>query len=398
MKKVISCILVLVFCFLAPFSSLATENTDKRIENASTFVDTVASKVETILGAMEPHKSDYGLGGVDFSDMSLGSEIPAYEITSAGLSEISDIHYFPVLYNGEWVATATVSYSVYGDMNTVVSIKYAVDYAEIKSSSAGNMSSETESVALVFDSTNTYLYAGDNSDVVESFPEVDYREPLDTELSIALPYAAAVEAERSLAVSNIDELIAFETSSNVGSSIGGNVISSMDSSQAVWLGVPSKTQPTAYSCWAASMASILGYYGTSTLPLSVVATVGVGVNDPLSVSDCKVAFETYYNCWCGKYGNSTYSFYYNLIMDNLIAENDTLASPILANFNNAGSSVGHMVVIQGYVNYSSTQTFSYMDPADGYFRMGDVPSNGALTIVDNGTTKSLIAAVAVYSS
>jgi hypothetical protein len=394
MKKVISCILVLVFCLSAPFSSLATENTDKRIANISTFVDTVASKVETILGAMESHKSDYGLGDVDFSGLSLGSEIPAYEFTSAGLSEISDIHYFPILDNGEWVATAIVSYSVYGDMNTEVSVKYADDYAEIKSSSAGNVSSETESAALVFDSSNTYLYVGDSSSVIESFPEVNYRESIDPELQIALPYAAVVEAERNLAVSSLNGVVSFATSGGVSS----NANYTADSSEAVWLGVPSKTQPTNYLCWAASVASILGYYGVFANASSVAAAANVNAYTYLSVSDCEYLLENYYGYSCGRYGNSSYDFYYTLTMDDLITENDTLASPILASFNNVGSSVGHMVVIQGYVDYASTQTFSYMDPSDGYFRMGDVPANGALTLVNSGTTQTLVAATAVYVS
>lgn len=39
---------------------------------------------------------------------------------------------------------------------------------------------------------------------------------------------------------------------------------------------------------------------------------------------------------------------------------------------------------------------SYMDPADGLYKASNVPSNGDVAITVSGTSRSLLAAFAVY--
>ena len=41
-------------------------------------------------------------------------------------------------------------------------------------------------------------------------------------------------------------------------------------------------------------------------------------------------------------------------------------------------------------------TMSYMDPADGLYKASNVPSNGDVAITVSGTSRSLLAAFAVY--
>jgi hypothetical protein len=180
--------------------SFAASSSSGLNANASSFLETVETGVADILGVVELQKEDYGLGDVDFSSLSLGIEIPSYELTERGLVKISDVHYFPIIYNNKWVATAIISYSIYRDMNIELSVKYANDYSVLKESIDSRRSSASAQIgaALVFDSSNAFLYLGDDSILVESFQEYQGRASMNTYTGAIRPTTAYVIAERKI--------------------------------------------------------------------------------------------------------------------------------------------------------------------------------------------------------
>lgn len=375
MKKLISCTLAIVLCLTLSVSSFAANNSDDLNTDTSSFVDAAERKIADILGAVEIQKADYGLSGVDFSTLSLGREIPSYELTKSGLTRIKDIHIFPIIYNNNWIATAIVSYSIYGDMNIEFSVKYAVDYSRLKSSAETRRSNARDGVALVFDSKNAYLYSGDDSIVVESFQEIQGRESMKTYTGSVCPETAQVVAQRPIDTAHLEL--------------------ARDSIDFVSLNISSITQPTPYTCWAASTAMILNYRGTFATVGSVLLAAYVDMYTFRSAVQCSYLISNSFNYPCGLYG-LPYGYYYNLTINDLITELYGLSSPLFAGF--GSGSVGHAVVVKGYVNLDPnlTPTMTYIDPADEYIKASSVPANGAVTIPYGGSSHGLLAAFAVY--
>lgn len=64
-----------------------------------------------LLGDIEHEKELYGLGGVNFDNLYIGEYIPAYIAKETGLV-LSDVRNYPVLENGEWVATLTCNVNI----------------------------------------------------------------------------------------------------------------------------------------------------------------------------------------------------------------------------------------------------------------------------------------------
>lgn len=373
MKKLISCTLAIVLCLTLSVSSFAANNSDEPNTDTSSFVDVAERKIADILGAVEIQKADYGLSDVDFSALSLGREIPSYELTESGLARIDDIHYLPIMCNDDWVATAIVSYSIYGDMNVELSVKYAVDYSTLKSTVDTRRSNVNDEAALVFDSTNAYLYSGDDSIVVESFQEIQGRESMKTYTGSVCPDTAQVVAQRSIDTARLEV--------------------TRDSEDFVSLNITPITQPTAYTCWAASVAMILNYRGTFATVGSVLLAADVSMYTYQSTAQCSYLISNSFNYPCGIYG-LPYGYYYSLTIDDLITELYGLSSPLFAGF--SSGTVGHAVVVKGFVNLGGTPTMTYIDPADGYIKASTVPTNGAVTITYGGSTHGLAAAFAVY--
>ena len=340
------------------------------------FVATVERKVADVLEAVELQKEDFGLSNVDFSVLSLGKEIPPYELTESGLVRMDDVHYFPILCDDSWVATAVVSYSVYGDMNIEVSAKYADDYSVLREADVSRKSNSVSGVALVFDSTKAYLYSENGSILVESFQEISGRESIETSHGLINPTTVQVIAQNPINVTQLTP--------------------TRDSENFVSLNISSITQPTNYTCWAASTAMLLNYRGESETVSSVASAAGVNLYTYRSAAQCAALISDPidgYGYPCGTWGAS-YGYYYSLTLDNLVTELYTLSSPLFAGF--SSGSVGHAVVVKGYVNLSGSPTMTYIDPADGYIKATSVPSNGAVTITYGGSSHGLAAAFAVY--
>lgn len=381
-KRGIAVLLSLIMCVALGTVSFAVDSTEVFNANAYSFIDTVEMGIADVLGAVEISKSEYGLGDVDFASLTLGKEIPSYELTENGLIRINDIHYFPILFNNEWVATAVISYSVYGDMNIELSAKYTGDYSMLKNSIVSNKSRASTGVALVFDSTNAYLYLDDESIVVESFQEFKDRASMNTYPESVCPATVQVIAQRDIETSHLEL--------------------TRGSDEMVSLNITAIQQTTQYTCWAASVAMILNYRGTSATESSVVSASGVGwssYQDAIQCSDL-ISHNASYGYPCGIGGSiSYYGYYYrsNIYIENLKTELYYLSSPLFAGF--SSGTVGHAVTVKGYVNLASlsTPTMTIIDPADKAIKALSVPTSGAVTMVYGGSTRAFQAAFAVYA-
>ena len=76
-KRTVSLVLAIVICLSFSVSAFAAAM-------PSSLVSEVTEMVNSLMTAIEPNKSMYGLGGVDFTNLTLGQEIPAYEMKSSG--------------------------------------------------------------------------------------------------------------------------------------------------------------------------------------------------------------------------------------------------------------------------------------------------------------------------
>lgn len=383
MKKLFCIVLALLLCLMLSVSAVAIENS-KVTEDLTSFVVVVANKVRDVLEAIELQKDDFGLGDIDFSTLALGNEIPSYELTSSGLVHIDNVHYFPVLSGEEWVATAVVSYSEYGDMNVEVSAKYAADYMKLSRETDAYTAGKTNSVAIVFDSTDAYLYSAHGCVLIESFQKIPGRKTLAACTERISPTTVEVACQRP---------IELQLSSLAQERYSGNGQVAKDSENFASLIITAITQPTNYTCWAASTAMILNYRGTAVSVANVVSEANVNMYTYRSAAHCANLIRDEYGYPCGTWGTSS-GYYYSLTLNNLITELYSFSSPLFAGF--GSGSVGHAVVIKGYTNLSATPTMSYIDPADGFIKASTIPNNGAVTITYGGNSHELAAAFAVY--
>ena len=325
------------------------------------------------------------MGNVDFSNLSLGKEIPSYELTANGLVPINSIHYFPILSENNWVATAIVSYSKFGDMNVEVSAKYVSDYAKLNSAKNLQKSNAAVRAALVFDRTNAYLYSDYGRVLAESFQEVPGRVSAANYTGTISPAAVQLSSQYPIDV---------KTSGSAQDSLK---TINRDNENFVSLDITPIEQPTPYTCWAACIAMILNYYGTSATVSSVVSDAGVALNTYRLSGQCIDILTNIYGYSCGIEGSSNGAQYESLTLYSLRGELFILSAPIFAGFAVPGESLGHAVVIKGFTNPSSgSATMTYIDPADGYIKATTIPSNGAVTITLSGNTYDLDGAFGVY--
>lgn len=162
------------------------------------------------------------------------------------------------------------------------------------------------------------------------------------------------------------------------------------------LGVAQISQPTSYTCWAASMASILRYYGYSSASVSnVCSTTGQSLYTYCSASQCANWFSNkYYLTWGNQYGS--YGYYSSIYLSYVV--NEILnGRPMFAGFSSPSLTVGHAVVIQGYVILDSGySTVSYMNPTNGTYVAAAVSDTSPMSITISGVTTNTVAAFNVH--
>ena len=70
------------------------------VQAVSTNGDELENYMLRILSSIAHEKEFYGLEDVDLNNVTIGEEIPAYSVNGNKLIA-SDIHFFPVLHNGQ---------------------------------------------------------------------------------------------------------------------------------------------------------------------------------------------------------------------------------------------------------------------------------------------------------
>ena len=357
-KQIVAIILALVLtASILPTDALA----------ADPFLTEVQTKTEQLLYTVELQKTQFGFENVDFDTLALGNEIPAYEVTENGLLKISTIHYFPVLSNEEWVATVIVTYNSNAEMSVELSTKYINNYETLlKSGDSGG-------VALVYDNVAEYLFVGSNYSVVGTYEEMFGRAKLTS--SIAL-----------------DDVVGLASHMRLTVGVGNNTRATVNN---VFLSVPQIEQPTDQTCWAASIASVLQYYGESYDVYDVCTMAGLSTSQGANMYQCTDIIEDFGYSW-GKRNTLNDYYHSEVYIEDVIVEMYINRSPVIGRFWNEESSY-HAVVLQGYVyDLMPVNTVTYMDPYVGAYYSSTVPDDGKITIAFNGQTYKLHMACAVY--
>lgn len=318
-----------------------------------TLFQRVHGTVSDMLVSIEADKEGYGLADVDFSTLALGNEIPAYDLENGQLSP-AETHYFPVLSNGNWVATAVAT-----EQNGEVFVQFGRMYADGQS---------LTQAALVFDQGTVYEYGANNTRTV-AYTKNDAAVPNSMSASataILQPQTAAISAQRTLQSTY-------------------SVFATRDVDDH-YLAVPMVAQPTDYTCWAACCVAICRYFNISATIDEIVSLGGSSVEagllaNALSALNAKGLDPT-----------SSQSFAWATMMNHIL-QNRPIYAGCLKNVIN-GIGTGHAVVIRGFASYGNSSPngyrglISYMDPEYGSYVSSAVPSSGFLYYIGAGSTTS----------
>ena len=118
--------LMMLFAFSVPAAAIVTDN----FSPASTATqEEIAFKTTLLLQVMEPEKEQYGLAGVDFSSLYLGNQLPAYIVGEDSVTQSTEILYYPIMSEDDWVATAMVTTDAADNLNVQISTKFAEEYS-----------------------------------------------------------------------------------------------------------------------------------------------------------------------------------------------------------------------------------------------------------------------------
>ena len=288
----------------------------------------------------------------------LGPRLNAYRIKDGNIESIHDIDYYPILnQKNRWIATVSICKNSIGQIIATASTSYAEEYNIL------NAAIKEPCIAIVFDEKRDYIYCSNQ----QTKPDFEF---CYTECILTNP----IKQEIALNINS-----AFKAA--------GDVVS---------LGVPQTAQINNNTCWAASITSILNYYGGSYTVSGLCSALGVSTSSFQDIWQSANHVGTLGHDY-GTGGNNNQYFHSSLTMTTLVTELYIYSAPIFTAYQATGSYAGHAVVVQGYVNYSGmTQTMQYMDPWTGYYYSTTVPSSGISAITTNGVTRSYGASFAVY--
>ena len=352
-RKFFSIVLSVCMILSCVSPALAAESSNISAGNV-VLEEEIIERTKCVLQFMEPEKELYGMGNVNFASLYLGTQIPAYVVKSTGIVAETDILYYPIMSGTEWVATAVVTTDSFGNINVQISTDYAETYEDEGTPSE---------VALVFDDTAAYVVTEQKSMLAAVSPNViPGRESIQT-------CSGGVNVNRT-------DLTAKHA---IGSA---STYSTRSFDNQYYLQVPCIQQAeNSLQCWAACIASIRGYYGTTTTIDDVYTKAGVtkylGADIYTAESTLKSYGFTVTWRWDGSYN------WYQL--RTAICLNET---PIYTGCTYSTTS-GHAVVIRGfyvYQNISQVGIISYMDPATGTYVASSVATDGDFYYVPSGSS------------
>ena len=331
------------------------------------FEEQVAELTSSVLYVVEQDKAGHGMATVDFENLVLGNQIHAYSLTSSGLIAETEVYFFPIVCNNEWVATSMVTEDSIGSLSVQVSIQYASAYE-------GTFTPDS-SVALIFDAESVYLYAnGQLTKAADSLDATANRVNInDYSGEITLPSSVQTET------------VVLQIEAPTGMST--RALSDYDNQ--FYLNVPNILQnANSNECWAACVASISGYYGNSTTIDAVLEFYqeydsNFDPENGGSIADAKIVLRHY-----GFSPTLVVSDIFNwhkLRLELCHYENLIYAACTYSN------NRGHAVVIRGfyvYHNINQLGIITYMDPLVGSSVSSTVATDYAFNYVPSGSLYS----------
>ena len=107
----------------------------------------VYDKIEATLSAIAPEKELYGLNDINIYSLSIGSEIPAYEVVSESLKPV-EIHIYPIFDDtSKLVLTATTA-----NINGEIAVSLSCSFVDTLS-----CFTPSDKVAIIYDKNNIYI-------------------------------------------------------------------------------------------------------------------------------------------------------------------------------------------------------------------------------------------------
>lgn len=313
----------------------------------------VYDKIEATLSAIAPEKELYGLNDINIYSLSIGSEIPAYEVVSESLKPV-EIHIYPIFDDtSKLVLTATTA-----NINGEIAVSLSCSFVDTLS-----CFTPSDKVAIIYDKNNIYIQ---NENATAQVKGISGYSDMDRD-----DLASISEDD----ISSINKA----TLHNVASLTVNPPIQMYDiGDDSVYLQVEKLKQSTSTLCWAATAVSILRYKGRidnsiSDQKFSELYQSYMGENWSLvgqSTAFVTDFINTYFDKNEGKYvfrGTDWYD--YESIWTSLNRDN-----PVYGEFIYPSQTTTHAMVVRAMNGYG---WFGVMDPLVKDYRTVTYTGTGA---------------------
>lgn len=226
LRKYIAFLLVIIIscfpCIQFPAMAIYNNNT------------AVYDKIESTLSAIAPEKELYGLNDINMYSLSIGPEIPAYEVISKSLNPL-EIHIYPIFDStGKPVLTATTA-NINGEIAVSISCSLVDTLSRFTSD---------DKISIIYDKNNIYIESEDATIQVKGISGYSDMRRDD----FALVSEEDISSINRSTLHNVASLTLNPPIQMYG--IGDD---------SVYLPVDPLEQSTSTLCWAASAVSILRY-------------------------------------------------------------------------------------------------------------------------------------------
>jgi len=359
-KRIIVTMLISSIVVFVVQSATASEN----LKDQYMVDDSTLDSIRLTLGIITQEKEQYGLSEVDFSSLSVGAPILAYEYVNDSLEPLG-FFYYPLIYDGNLVALAIK--------------RDDVDFTSIVTALVDGINKNVtidEDFALVYDSDACYLYSTSGLAMLNK-------------INRAVKTRSLITDEKAVELQN-SEFARSPTTTSV------EPVSYMPSRSSVYLSVPyiSQFPPTPVSniCWAATAVSIGKYLRPSTSFTADGVAQAYHRSGTLSVYNVytpSVAIAYILNNYyaLSSFGFSAYTSYSTTPTLATITGSLNAGRPVAARWQWSGGY--HSSVVCGTYIFPPTVTMSVMDPEFGFITASMGTSNFTYTNPNNGTSLTL---------
>ena len=334
MKKVLCLLFVVVFVFtLVTNVHAALGNASSEINIDSVITTDVVNTLQEMLGQVRTEPEGFGFNDVDFSKLSLGSEIVAYR---TGYQQITDIKYYKILEDGRIIAIVTIYVDPKGNPHITVGADFASELQKY--------AQKHKEYALLFEGDDLYAISPNGKGHLHSFPGSSNRiVNREMQRKSTINYSASIP----LISLSIDEISILSYGSK-------------------YLNVPIKLQGSDGNCWAASIASIGQYRtGKNYTARQVCDKAGIGYDEGANIYDASYWMSEIYGSKCSN------TVYYSKPYVSRIRSDINLNKPMFVAFReitNDPYPAGHAVIFDGYAYTSTSNIIRYMDPNFSTYR------------------------------